>query len=286
MDCVNIRPHVTAAPPVRAWLRVCATLLLVSAAACATGPKKPPIGTLEPDKFLWERGTEQLSARHWLTGREYFRQLIDSYPQSTYRADAKLGMGDTYLGEGSIESNVLAINEYREFLSFYPNHKRADYAQFKIGMAHFYRMGGAERDQTETAAAILELSTFLQRFPNSALVAEATGRLREARDRYSDASYRVGYFYFRTQKWYPGAIERFLDILKNDPEYSNRDGVYYYLAQSLLKANRPAEALPYLDRLIVEFEQSEYLADAQKLATTLKAEMSKKGKTGSVPNVP
>ena len=286
MACVNMRARVTATPLVRALLRSCAVLLLASAAACATGPKKPPVGTLEPDKFLWERGTEELNARHWLTGREYFRQLIDSYPQSTYRADAKLGMGDTYLGEGSLEANALAINEYREFLSFYPNHRRADYAQFKIGMAHFYRMSGPERDQTETGAAILELSTFLQRFPGSPLVPEATSRLREARDRYSDASYRVGYFYFRTQKWYPGAIERFLDILKSDPQYSNRDGVYYYLAQSLMKVNRPAEALPYLDRLTVEFEQSEYLADAQKLASALKADMSKKAKTGSVPNVP
>ena len=286
MACVNMRARVTARPLVRALLRSCAVLLLASAAACASGPKKPPVGTLEPDKFLWERGTDELNARHWLTGREYFRQLIDSYPQSTYRADAKLGMGDTYLGEGSLEANVLAINEYREFLSFYPNHRRADYAQFKIGMAHFYRMSGPERDQTETGAAILELSTFLQRFPGSPLVPEATSRLREARDRYSDASYRVGYFYFRTQKWYPGAIERFLDILKSDPQYSNRDGVYYYLAQSLMKVNRPAEALPYLDRLTVEFEQSEYLADAQKLASALKADMSKKAKTGSVPNVP
>ena len=288
MALVNCGARVIATPGALApvLLRVCAALLLVSAAACSAGPRKPPVGTLEPDKFLWERGTEELNARHWITAREYFRQLIDSYPQSTYRAEAKLGMGDTFLGEGSIESNVLAINEYREFLSFYPTHKRAAYAQFKIGMAHFYRMSGPERDQTETQAAILELSTFLQRFPQSELAPEATTRLREARDRFSDASYRVGYFYFRTQKWYPGAIERFLDILKSDPQYTNRDGVYYYLAQSLLKLNRSAEALPYLDRLTAEFEQSEYLADAQKLVTTLKAEMSKKAKTGSVPNVP
>src|SRR4051812_43674733 len=72
-------------------------LALSSAAACASGPKRPPVGTLEPDKFLWERGTQELDKRHWLTAREYFRQLMDSYPQSPYRADAKLGMGDTYL---------------------------------------------------------------------------------------------------------------------------------------------------------------------------------------------
>ncbi len=259
-----------------------AVLLLASLAACSTGLKRPPVGTLEPDKFLWERGTAQLNDRHWLTAREYFRQLIDSYPQSTYRADAKLGLADTYLGDGSLEGNVLAINEYREFLSFYPTHPRADYAQFKLGMSHYYQMKGPERDQTETKDAITELTLFVERYPTSGLIEEGRTRLREARDRLSDAEYRVAYFYLKTQKFPPAAIDRFMTILKQDPQYSRRDGVYYYLAQSLLKMNRPAEALPYLDRLIVEFEQSEYLADAQKLAATLKADQTKKAKNGSV----
>src|SRR3989304_5117092 len=129
-----------AAPHARWFARLVAVLLLVAAAACTSAPKKPPVGTLEPDKFLWERGTDTLNARKWLTSREYFRQLVDSYPQSRYRADAKLGIGDTYLGEGTLEANVLAINEFREFLSFYPNHEHSPYAQYKLGMAHFYQM--------------------------------------------------------------------------------------------------------------------------------------------------
>jgi outer membrane protein assembly factor BamD len=266
------------------WARSLVWILIVaSVSACASGPKKPPVGTLEPDKFLWERGTEELNKKHWLTSREYFRQLMDSYPQSTYRADAKLGLADTYLGEGSAESTVLAINEYREFLSFYPTHGRAYYAQFKLGMCHFYRMHGPDRDQTETHEAIAELTVFVQRYQNSELIDEGRARLREARDRLSDADYRVAYFYLRTQKFAPAAIDRFNTILKNDPEYSRRDAVYFYLAQALLRVNRPAEALPLLDRLATEFESSEYLEQARKLAETLKADV-KKAKTGSVPH--
>jgi outer membrane protein assembly factor BamD len=259
-------------------------LVLASVTACATGPKRPPVGTLEPDKFLWERGAAELKSKHWLTAREYFRQLMDSYPQSMYRANAKVGLGDTYLGDGSAEGNVLAINEYREFLSFYPTHKLADYAQYKLGMAHYYQMKGPERDQTETKLAIVELTKFVEHpiDPNSELLPEARAHLREARDRLSDAEYRIAYFYLRTQKFPPAAIDRFSAILKQDPQYTRRDGVYYYLAQSLLKIGRPAEALPYLDRLIAEFEQSEYLEDARKLAASLKAELSKKAKNGSV----
>jgi outer membrane protein assembly factor BamD len=267
------------------WARSLVWILVVaSVSACASGPKRPPVGSLDPDKFLWERGTEELNKRHWLTSREYFRQLMDSYPQSTYRADAKLGLADTYLGENTPESNVLAINEYREFLSFYPIHPRAHYAQFKLGMCHFYQMHGPDRDQTETVEAIAELTLFLQRYPNpqeNPLLDEGRARLREARDRLSDSDYRVAYFYLRTQKFPPAAIDRLNTILKNDPEYSRRDAVYFYLAQALLRVNRPAEALPYLDRLITEFEVSEYLEEAKKLAETLKADM-KKAKTGSV----
>ena len=60
---------------------------------------------------------------------------MDSYTQSPYRPDAKLGLGDTYLGEGTAESLERAINEYREFLGFFPTNPRADYAQYKLGMS-------------------------------------------------------------------------------------------------------------------------------------------------------
>ncbi len=244
--------------------------------ACSSASKKPPVGTLEPDKFLWERGTKELNAKHWFNAREYFRQLMDSYPQSQYRADAKLGLADTYLGENSAESKVLAINEYREFLSFYPTHPRADYAQYKLGMAHYYQMFGPERDQTETREAVAELRTMVEKYPNSPLKPEAEKYLREARDRLSDAEYRVAYFYVKTQKFPPAAIDRFKSLLKDDPEYSRRDAVYFYLAQSLMKVNRGAEALPYLEQLIAEFERSEYLAPAKELEATLKADQAKK----------
>jgi outer membrane protein assembly factor BamD len=179
---------------------------------------------------------------------------------------------------------VLAINEYREFLSYYPTHPRADYAQFKLGMSYFYQMHGADRDQTQTDEAITELTHFVEQYPKSALYEEGAKRLREARDRKSDADFRVGYFYMRTGRFPPAAIDRFKAILKNDPEYTRRDSVYFYLAQALIRMKRETEALPYLNRLIEEFESSEHLEDAKKLVETLKADMEKKARNGSLSN--
>lgn len=261
--------------PVR--LRALAVIgLALVLGACATGgARKPPTGTPDPDKFLFDRGTDALNQKHWVVAREYFRQLVDTYPQSPYRADAKLGLGDSYLGENSAENFVLAVNEYREFLSFYPTNPRADYAQFKLAMAHYYQMRKPERDQSETREAISALQTFVDRYPRSPLADEGRQRLREAKDRLDDSDFRVGLFYYRA-KWYPGAIDRLKPLLDRDPEYTRRDAVYYYLAESYVEVKKEAEALPLFERLVKEFEQSEFLEPSKKRIDELKATLAAK----------
>jgi outer membrane protein assembly factor BamD len=262
-------------------LRLTGLLLLAAlAGACATGgAAKPPTGTLEPDKFLYEHGSDNLTRKRWLVAREYFRQLVDSYPTSQYRADAKLGIGDTYLGERSAESYVLAINEYREFLNFYPTHERAHYAQFQLAMAHFRQMRSPMRDQTETREAIRELQAYVTRYADKPLITEARERLREAKDRLADWDLGVAEHYFRI-KWYPGVLNRLQPLLASDPEYTRRDGAYYMLGESLMRVNRPAEALPYFDRLVKEFERSDYLVKAQQRIAEIKATQAGTPKAG------
>jgi outer membrane protein assembly factor BamD len=260
----------------RSALIVLIVALVAFSGACASqGRGLVPPGTSEPDKFLFDKGTAALDAKKWLLAREFFKQLVETYTQSPYRPDAKLGIGDTYLGEGSAEALVLAINELREFLSFYPTNARADYAQYKLGLAHFRQMRAPQRDQTETRDAVREFEAFVQRYPGSSLMPDVQAKLREARDRLGESEYLVGLFYYR-QRWYPASIDRFTTLLKTDPEYTNRDSVYFYLAESYVKIRREAQALPYYEKLVQEFERSEYLQDAQKRIAELKAQAANK----------
>ena len=238
--------------------------------ACASSGRAPvPPGTAQPDQFLFEKGNEALQKKKWLTAREYFKQVTETYTQSPIRPDAKLGIGDTYLGEGSTEALVLAIAEFQEFLSFYPTNRRADYAQYKLGIAHFRQMRSPQRDQTETRDALKEFQTFVTRYPSSELMPEAKAKLRETRDRLSESELEVGRFYYRI-RWYPGALDRLNLLLKDDPEFTSRDEAYFYIGESLLKAGRPAEALPYFDRIVNEFGQSERLEAAKKRIEEIK----------------
>ena len=100
--------------------------------------------------------------------------------------------------------------------------------------------------------------------------------LREAKDRLGESELRVGRFYYQQAKYYPAAIQRLNALLKDDPEFSRRDAAYFYLGESLMKIKRPAEALPYYEKLVKEFEKSEFLDEAQKRIAELKAQAEAK----------
>jgi len=226
----------------------------------------------EADKILLERGNAALKERQWTRARQYFSELLESYPQSPLRAEAKLGVGDSYLGENNSGSYVYAQNEYREFLAFYPTNPRADYAQMQLGMVHFNQMLNPQRDQTETKEAIKEFQTFVERYPNSPHINDVRKRLREAKDRLSDWDLQVGNFYLSI-RLYVAAEGRYRNILQNDPEYTRRDSLYFHLAETLEKSAKPAEALPLYERLVKEFEQSEHLEEARRRIDRLKQEL-------------
>lgn len=253
----------------RSALFVLGVAAAIGVSGCGAKRSQIPPGTAEADQFLFTRGQEELKERNWLSAREYFRQIVDNYPQSQHRPDAKLAVGDTYIGDDTTEALLLAVNEFREFLTFYPTNPRADYAQFRLAYAHSQQMLAPERDQTATRDVVKELQVFLDRYPNSALMPDARKLMREAKDRLSEASYRVGLHYYKI-RWYPGATDRFREVLEADPEFTHRDAVYFYLAECLRLTDKKAEALPYYERLLKEFEQSEHLEETRKRIAELK----------------
>jgi outer membrane protein assembly factor BamD len=247
------------------------------ASACSSNPPVTA-GPGDADQILLDRGNAALKDHSWTRARTYFSELLESYPQSPLRAEAKLGVGDSFLGENNSASYVYAQNEFREFLAFYPTNPRADYAQMQLGMVHFNQMLSPQRDQTETREAIKEFQVFIDRYSNSKLITQVKERMREAKDRLSDADLQVANFYLSI-RLYAGAEPRYRHILDTDPEFTRRDSVYFHLAETLEKwapstgPNRLAEALPYYERLLKEFEQSEFLEEAKRRIDRLKLEL-------------
>ena len=154
---------------------------------------------------------------------------------------------------------MLAINEFREFLTFYPTNRRADYAQYKLGMAHYYQMRAPERDQTETREAIRELSSSSSGIRPARLREEGAAKLREARDRLSNSEYTGRRITITARSGIRARSNASRASSSATRFHASRRGVFLSGRSRSNGSSAPAEALPYYDRLIKEFEKSEYL---------------------------
>jgi outer membrane protein assembly factor BamD len=179
-------------------------------------------------------------------------------------------VGDSFLGEGRADSLILATNEFREFLTYFPLDSNNHIAQYKLALCQTRQVLSPQRDQTATKEALRELEIFVRNYPTSSMMPEALKLQRETRDRLSESEFLVGKFYF-TARNYRGATERLKALLAVDPGYTSRDAVYFYLGESLSRVALLAEAKSYYEKIIAEFKVSEYLERAKERLAVIQA---------------
>ena len=162
-----------------------------------------------------------LNERSWLGAREYFRRLVDSYPQSTLpRRTPSSASATPTSARTAVESLILAANEFREFLTFFPTHPRADYAQYRLAIAQFKQMLEPERDQTATATPSGSCSVSVERIRTAQLIAEVAKLYREARDRLPTVGVPGRRSSTTASDGTPARSTAFKTLLKDDPEYT------------------------------------------------------------------
>ena len=217
------------------------------------------------DEIVWAAGQKAVEKKDWESARQYFRRLIDAFPQSEHQPDARIALADSYFEEGGTASYVLAVSSYREFLTLYPQHPRSDYAQFRAGESYFKQKNTPDRDQTATEQALEEYQRLLDLYPQSSWVEPAREKIRECRQTLARSHHMVGYFYQKTRKSWRSAIGRYETILSDYPDYEKVDEVLFRLGECLGFAGRYAEARPRLAQLQSEFPDSPFAAEAKKL---------------------
>jgi outer membrane protein assembly factor BamD len=217
------------------------------------------------DEVVWQAGKKAADDKDWESARKYLRRLIDGFPQSQHQAEARIALADTYMKQGGTGNYVLAISSYREFLTLYPSHPLAAYAQFQAAEAYFKQENNPDRDQTPTRQALEEYQRLLDIYPNSEYVEKTRERIHDCRQTLARSEFMVGHFYQRTRQAWRSAIGRYEGILRDYPDFEQLDEVLFRLAECLSAAGRYAEARPEIGRLLEEFPNSSFVGEARKL---------------------
>lgn len=249
--------------------RILGLFLTAILSACASADVDLEKLSSPSDQVVWEAGQQAMEDEAWEPARQYFRRIIDSFPQSRYQPQARIALADAYMAQGGPGNSILAVSAFREFLTLYPQAAQADYAQFRSAEAYFKERNSPDRDQTSTMQALDEYQRLLDVYPNSAYVEQARERIQECRQTLAKSDFQVGYFYARTRKAWRAAIGRYEKILRDYPDYTALDEVLFRLGQAQSAAGRFNEARPTLHRLKVEYPDSKWISDADKILTEL-----------------
>ncbi len=219
--------------------------------------------TAEPDKVLYDRAMADIKGGRETVARFSLQTLLNTYPDSEYVAKAKLAIADSFYKDGTTEGLTQAINEYKDFITFFPYLDEASYAQFRVGMAHFRQMEKPDRDQTQVLLAEQEFQNYLLKYPQGAQAAEAQQHLREVQEVIAEADYRIAKYYYDKGSYHASAA-RFTEIVDRYPLYSHSDEALWMLAQSAERFEPLKKyAAEYYKRILRDYPLSPHTQEAK-----------------------
>jgi outer membrane protein assembly factor BamD len=187
--------------------------------------KIAPVDAGLPDKVLYDKALDATKRGHFDVARLDLQTLLNTYPDSQYQMKAKLAIADSWYREGGTAALTQAEQEYKDFITFFPNAPEAAEAQMRVGDIYFRQMDKPDRDYAKATHAQEEYRLMLQQFPESTLVPQAKQRLREVQEVMATRESAIAAFYASHSNNYPAAIARYQTVVDTYPQYSHMDDV-------------------------------------------------------------
>ncbi|MEZ4271487.1 MAG: outer membrane protein assembly factor BamD [Myxococcota bacterium] len=254
-------------------LRAISILILTAVLACAStahkGPKPIP-GSVEA---LYQEAQKDQKDGLYPEALNGFADVKNKFPYSKYAALADLGTADTHFERAKY---LEAVDAYRNFLKFYPNHPQGAYATLRIAEAYakqipedwWFLPPSAEKDQANTRLAISAYQDMLARYPEGKLAERATKGLAAARTKLADHELYVANFYFERKKHKAAAL-RAEELLNTYPGLGHDAAALWIAGKSRLALGEAAAARVAFERLNKEFPKAPKSAEARKILRTL-----------------
>jgi outer membrane protein assembly factor BamD len=179
-----------------------------------------------PDKQLYDKALAQEKSGHFDVARLDLQTLLNTYPDSQYQMRAKLAVADAWYKEGGAAALTQAEQEYKDFITFFPNVPEAAEAQLRVGDIYFKQMDIPDRDYEKGMHAEAEYRTMLKQYPDApkALLDETRQKLREVQEVLATREAQLGAFYASHNNW-AASIARYQTVIDTYPLYSHMDDV-------------------------------------------------------------
>lgn len=160
-------------------------------------------------------------------------------------------------------------------------------AEGMYALCHYYMSPEPRHDQTMTSQAIIAISEFMSRYPESSRFDDFNNIIKELTQKLHDKAFINAYTYYKIGR-HKSAIVAFRNALKKYPDSSHREDLMYYivksgyeLAQNSIEEKQTDRYLAVLDSyytFIAEFPESKRVKELTRLSKAAKDYLEKNNK--------
>jgi outer membrane protein assembly factor BamD len=219
----------------RFFLAAGAALILLFSSGCS---EKLSRQTGLTDAGLFARGQQHAERKKFGAAAEAFQLLIERFPSSPLAVRAQFGLATSRMANKEEAEAEVAFDD---FLRLYPADPQVPDALFMKGNLLFRQVLAPERDQGKTREAIKAYTLFLEREKDTPRAGEASGRIRELRNRLARHEAAV-VKHFLTRKKYDSAEARARRGVATYPDVPATPELLSMLVQALEKQGKKGEA--------------------------------------------
>ena len=160
-------------------------------------------------------------------------------------------------------------------------------AEGMYALCYYYMSPEPRHDQTITAQAIITITEFMSRYPNSSRLEDFRNIVSELVQRLHDKAFINAYTYYKIGR-HKSAIVAFRNALKKYPDSSHREELMYYvvksgyeLAHNSIEGKQTDRYMAMLDSyysFIAEYPESKHVKELTRLSKAAKDYLEKNNK--------
>ena len=220
-----------------------------------------------------------------------YQQGLELYEQGKWESASNLFEACRHVYVGSPREDSLSFynarckfkqHNWEEASTLLDEHRRKfgrssfiEDAEGMYALCYYYMSPTPERDQTITSQAIIAITEFLSRYPESENRQQFEDMLEELTQRLVEKSYMNAYTYYKIGR-YKSAIVAFKNSMKRYPDSPYREKMMYYTAVSAYRLAANSIESKQVDRYIAmldhyysflsEFPESKHLREIERMA--------------------
>lgn len=194
-------------------------LLCFLLAACVGS--RPQVDS--PDR-LYRQAEEAFQKEKFGRASELYQTIQNEFPDSEYSLLALLRNADIFYCRKDLEE---AARAYNDFLNFNPDHPKAPYAKYQVGMSYYVTLKTIDLDLEALRQALKIFEEALAEYPDSPpYTAKIIQRINDCKRKFAKREFYVGFFYYKRGR-FGAAIQRFKHLLANYPGFIDDKAMYY-----------------------------------------------------------